>query len=186
MDLPVAGLLGFVASLLKRMTRLALSVGLTGARCHDRRIFEYRDGTSGPGIKLRLLIRNESRFSDIADCQVLVTRIESPSGVLLEGESSRLIWSLEYTRSEWLTPKLILRGDVGARYVDLCSAEERDQCLQIMSERYEGGDHRFTESGIYAIRVQLIVPSRRRCKEIRVRVSYDQSNWASTRMLDAS
>jgi len=97
-----------------------------------------------------------------------------------------MIWSQEYQMSEWLTPKMILHGQVGEKYVDLCQVAQRHNYLQIMSEKYEGGWHRFTESGIYAIYVKPIVAGRRHGREMRIRVSYQQSDWVGTHVVGAA
>ena len=182
--LPDPGYFSLLTAPLKRMTRPALRLYTRGGKCLDR-ITLQAGGASWPGLKLRLRIRNTSQFADIPGCQIYLRRIEGPRG-LLDMESSRLIWSIEPNRDEWLTPKLILRGTVGEKYVDLCSVDQRTPYLQIMSERYLHGGHRFTDGGIYVLHVQPIVPGRRHSLETRIRVSYDPSNWQATDVVDAS
>jgi hypothetical protein len=55
-----------------------------------------------------------------------------------------------------------------------------------MSEKYRSGGHAFTEEGTYIIHVKPIVEGRRHGRETRIRVSYRQSDWAATRVIDAS
>jgi hypothetical protein len=147
-------------------------------------MYNPKGGPGWPGIKLRLRVRNTSSLVDIPDCQIYLRRIEGPRG-LLERESTRLIWSIQANQQEWLTPKLMLRGTVGERYVDLCSVDDQNRYLQVMSERYLHGGHRFVDTGEYVLHVQPIAPGRRHGNETRIRVSYDASNWQGTQIVDA-
>ena len=181
-NLPDPGYFDLIKGSLGRLTSPALRLYTRGGKCRDR-IVLHENGTWN-ALKLRLRIRNTSWFFDIPGCQVFLRRIEGPSG-LLETESTRLVWSLEPDREQWFAPKLMLRGSVGERYVDLCSVDERNLYLQVMSERFLRGDHRFTRRGTYVLHVQPIAPGRRHGPETPIRVSYNPSDWLATEVLDA-
>jgi len=182
--LPDSGYLTLLAAPVKRCTRPAIRFYTRGGKCLDHiTMYNAQGGPGWPGIKLRLRVRNTSRLVDIPDCQIYLRRIEGPGG-LLEWESTRLIWSIQANQEEWLTPKLMLRGTVGERYVDLCSVDEQRRYLQIMSERYLHGGHRFVDTGEYILHVQPIAPGRRHGREIRIRVAYDASAWQRTHVVD--
>lgn len=172
------------AGLVGHLTRPSIRFLTRGDRSEHRVNFRREGGGQAwPAIKLRLLVRNAGWF-DIPNVQIYLKRVEGPGGLLVR-ESFRLIWSIE-ENDQWLTPKTLFHGTVGDRYVDLCSVDERSNHLQIMSESYLHGGHRFTKAGIYTLHVQAVVPRRAHGKETRIRVAYDPANWMSTRILDAT
>ncbi len=156
------------------MPKLALST--LEPRCRERVTVIY-DSTRYEGIWLRTFVSNRGLWVAAKDCSVLVTRIEF-SGTVLEDESS----SLQWTDKDTFEPQMLATGMGRGLYVDVCSADARNQELRIASQKSTKGYHLYDVSGVYVIEVEAVAPESN-AGSLRLRVNYEHGNYEAIKFL---
>lgn len=135
----------YVAMPITWLLRPRFSVSRIGDRCRER--VDWEQG--GRCMALRLKVNNHGR-TRARECEVRVTEIMRDRRVL-DRESSRLQW----VDRDGFEPITILRGDVGATYVNICGVDEATRALVVFSEKLQKGYHRFSEPGEYVISFEI-------------------------------
>jgi hypothetical protein len=162
--------------------RPRLAVSIDGTRCREQVAWmDAGNNPITPAIFLRLLIGNHG-CARATDCNVVVTKILIEDQVL-DSEPSKLAWT-DRPLGTLYDPAIVMRGDFGRCYVDLCSIDGMSRDLQIMSAKREKGYHRFTAPGLYALEFQVNAAPPIVNHRGRVRFRYDREPWGELHLVD--
>ena len=158
--------------------RARLRLSSDSARCREQVQWVpiERTPTQAHGIFLRLVLDNIGPHT-AHESLVYVTRIER-NALVIEKDPSPLAWTDE-PKDRWFTPRQIARHQTHRYYIDVCASHAYDGSLNVLSQKWTKGYHRFSESGTYTIDVvakSLGVSSEGRAQ---MTIQYDNSRWDS-------
>jgi hypothetical protein len=114
-------------------------------------------------------------------CRVYVERIWHDERVI-ESERSPLHWTDIDGAYEF---PIIRMGYRNGSYIDICSTDSVDKRLQVISQKWTKGYHRFEKTGIY--RIEMTAEGLKPCSFGRfiLTVKFDANNWKDLQVISA-
>ena len=137
-------------------------------------------GNALNGTWLRLHFSNVGLMK-ATGCLAYFTRI-TRNGVVLDTDSSPLEWTDE-EGEQLFGPKVLVWGDLGRKYVNLCGCDEFNRSLHLASRKARKGYHSFAESGLYTFDITISVDQITRSKKVRINVLYDADRWGDIQFI---